>query len=195
MPASAAVPPASAPSRATGSRGSRIAGTYGEAWKRDRDPLPPRTSTGGLPVRARGPADPAAAGRLRGRAPGNFTSDGFLQFLLPRVTFDIVTQFYRRAGPAAGGSIHSLLIRPDERRFVIVWHSALACPYDEERLKGTVIRARRRVNVRRVGHRTGVWVAEPCPPGEPVVVLGVGARTPVGFTAPASAAACAPASR
>ena len=72
---------------------------------------------------------------------------------------------------------------------MIVWHSALACPYDEERLKGTVIRVRprgQRAGLDRPRRRLGgVAMAEP----EPVVIIGVGARTPVGFTAASSAAA------
>ena len=136
-----------------------FAGTYGEAWKRDRDPLPPADFDRRFYQCA--PEDQQTRRPLVGYEDvrlGNLTSDGFLQFLLPRITFDIVTQFYRRADRRQEASIHTLLIRPDERRFVIVWHSALACPYDEERLKGTIIRARRRINVPASVTRTGVWV-------------------------------------
>ncbi len=137
----------------------RYAGTYGEAWKAARDPLPPRDFDRRFYHCA--PEDQQTTRPLVGYEDirlGNFTADGFWQFLLPRVSFDIVTRFYRRRPDARQeAAIHTLVLRPDERRFVIVWHSALACPYDEERLKGTTIRVRRRINVPASVSRTGVW--------------------------------------
>jgi hypothetical protein len=137
-----------------------FAGTYGDEWKRDRDPLPPRDFDRRFYQCA--PEDQQSRRPLVGYEHvrlGNLTPDGFLQFLLPRITFDIVTQFYRRPDRRQEAAIHTLLLEPDKRRFVIVWHSALACPYDEERLKGTTIRVRRRINVPASVSRTGVWVS------------------------------------
>ena len=139
----------------------RYAGSYDDAWSRDRDPLLPRDFDRRFYQSA--PEDQQTSRPLVGYEDirlGNFTDDGFWQFLLPRVSFDIVTQFYRRRPDARQeAAIHTLVLRPDERRFVIVWHSALACPYDEERLKGTVIRVRPRVNVPASIGRAGVWAA------------------------------------
>ena len=109
-------------------------------------------------MRAGGPADSAAFGYEHVQLV-NFTAERLLEFLLPRITFDIITQFYGRPDRRQKAAIHTLLLRPDERRFVIVWHSALACPYDEERLRGTVIRVKPRINVPPSISRTGVWVA------------------------------------
>ena len=88
----------------------RYAGSYDDAWSRDRDPLLPRdfdrASTSPRPRTSR------PAGRWSGtRTSASATSPttDFWQFLLPRVSFDIVTQFYRRhAGrPAGGGDPHA----------------------------------------------------------------------------------------
>lgn len=135
------------------------AGTYGDEWEKARDPLLPVDFNRAYYQCA--PQDQQTKSPLAGYERvqlGNFTAGGFLQFLLPRITFDIVTQFYRRPDrrhePAP---IHTVRLMPDKRRFSITWLSALPCPYDDERLKMTVVSLRQRTGVSETVARTGVW--------------------------------------
>ncbi|BCH25435.1 DUF2169 family type VI secretion system accessory protein [Mesorhizobium sp. L-8-3] len=137
----------------------KYAGTYGDEWRKTRDPLLP-TNFSRLYYQC-APADQQTKAPLMGYEDvrlGNFTRDGFLQFLLPRITFDVTTHFYdlpnRQHGQA---TIHTLRLRPDERQFSITWMSSLPVPYDEEKLRTTTIRLRRRTGVSPAVSRTGVW--------------------------------------
>jgi hypothetical protein len=136
----------------------RYAGTYGTEWEKTRDPLLPRDFSRQFYQCAS--EDQQTKSPLTGYELvqlGNFTADGFLQFYLPRITFDIVTQFYRRPDrkhePAP---IHTLRLMPDKRQFSITWLSALPCPYDDERLKMTTVSLRPR-EVSPAVARMGVW--------------------------------------
>ncbi|SAL83445.1 hypothetical protein AWB67_06409 [Caballeronia terrestris] len=135
------------------------AGTYGTDWEENRDPLPPRDFDRKFYQCA--PEDQQTRTPLVGFEHvqlSNLTSDGFQQFLLPRITFDLVTQFYNRPDRRHRATIHTLWLLPDQRRFVIVWLSALPCPYDEERLKGTTVRLKRQIGVPASFSATGVWI-------------------------------------
>ncbi len=140
----------------------KYAGTYGEEWQKTRDPLLPRDFNRLYYQCA--PEDQQTKTPLMGYEAvrlGNFTRDGFWQFLLPRITFNIVTQFYSRPDRKNGEAvIHTLRIKPDLRQFSITWMSTLPVPYDEERLKGTHIRIRERTGVSSAITATGVWLGE-----------------------------------
>jgi hypothetical protein len=136
----------------------KYAGTYGAEWQQKRDPLPPEDFDRTFYQCA--PEDQQTGTPLAGYELvqlRNLTADGFLQFLLPRISFDIVTQFYKRPDRRHTATIHTLWLLPDQRRFVMVWLSALPCPYDEERLKSTTIRIKRRIVVPASVSATGVW--------------------------------------
>lgn len=135
------------------------AGTYGADWEKSRDPLPPIDFDRAFYQCA--PEDQQTRTPLVGHEQvqlSNFTADGSLQFLLPRISFDLVTQFYGRADRHHRAAVHTLWLLPDQRRFVMVWQSALPCPYDEERLKCTTIRFKRRISVPPSVTATGVWM-------------------------------------
>ncbi|MGI6853625.1 DUF2169 family type VI secretion system accessory protein [Mesorhizobium sp. 1B3] len=138
---------------------ARYAGTYGDEWKKSRDPLLPIDFDRAYYQCA--PQDQQTKAPLIGYEDvrlGNFTAGGFFQFVLPRITFDIVTEFYRRPSRKHDEvSMHTLRIKPDERRFSITWMSTLPVPHDEERLKQTTIRVRRRAGISPAVSRTGVW--------------------------------------
>ncbi|SDE43156.1 DUF2169 family type VI secretion system accessory protein [Ruegeria marina] len=139
----------------------RYAGTYDGHWEKTRDPLLPLDFDRQFYQSA--PRDQQSAQPLVGYEHvrlGNFTPDGFWQFLIPRVTFDIVTEFYNRPTRRSGAQIHSLWVYPEERRFTVVWLSALPVPYDEERLKSTTVSVRRRAGVPDSIRRTGVWLGD-----------------------------------
>ncbi|CAH2396618.1 DUF2169 family type VI secretion system accessory protein [Mesorhizobium escarrei] len=138
------------------------AGTYGEEWEQTRDPLLPRDFSRTFFQCA--PEDQQTKEPLVGYELvqlGNFSADGFLQFLLPRITFNITTQFYGRPDQTHGEApIHTLRLKPDQRQFSIAWMSALPVPYDEERLKQTRVRIRPRSGISPTVAATGVWLGE-----------------------------------
>lgn len=135
------------------------AGTYGDDWHRNRNPLPPQDFDRTFYQCA--PVDQQTRIPLAGHEQVqlyHLTADGLLQFLLPRVSFDLVTQFYRRPDRRHRAALHTLWLLPDQRRFVMAWQSALACPYDEERLKSTTVRMKRRLSASTASGATGVWM-------------------------------------
>ena len=138
------------------------AGTYGEEWKQTRDPLLPRDFSRTYYQCA--PEDQQTKSPLIGYEDvrlRNFTPDGFWQFLLPRVTFNINTQFYNR--PDRKNSepvIHTLRIKPDLRQFSITWISTLHVPYDEERLRITNLEIRPRSTISPTAVATGIWLGD-----------------------------------
>lgn len=141
----------------------RYAGTYGEAWAKTRDPLPPVDFSRTYYQCA--PEDQQTRTPLIGYEDirlGNFTPDGYWQFVLPRVTFDIETIFINRPSQThQEPTIHTVRIKPDLKQFSITWLSTLYVPFDEERLKQTNLRIRRRdvsPNVERMGIWTGQQV-------------------------------------
>ncbi len=138
---------------------AKYAGTYGKEWETTRNPLLPRDFNR-LHYQC-APQDQQTRSPLVGYEDvrlGGLTAGGFMQFLLPRVTFDITSHFKNQPDIRhEGASIHTLRLRPDDRQFVITWLSALPVPYDEEKLSTTTIRIRKRTGVSPVISRTGVW--------------------------------------
>lgn len=138
---------------------AKYAGTYGEEWEKTRNPLLPRDFNRLYYQCA--PEDQQTKTRLTGYEDvrlGALSADGFMQFLLPRLTFDITTHFKNKPDiKHEEASIHTLRLRPDDRQFIITWVSALPVPYDEEKLSTSTIRIRRRTGVSAAVSRTGVW--------------------------------------
>ncbi|AMX97680.1 MULTISPECIES: DUF2169 domain-containing protein [Mesorhizobium] len=140
---------------------AKHAGTYGDEWQKRRDPLLPldfsRTYYQCAPEdqQTRTPLVGYETVRL-----GNFTGDGFFQFVLPRIGFDIHTEFNNRPSRQhEEPTIHTLRIKPDKRQFSITWMTTLYVPYDEERLKSTTISLRRQT-VSAAATRMGIWTEE-----------------------------------
>ncbi|TIU20359.1 MAG: DUF2169 domain-containing protein, partial [Mesorhizobium sp.] len=138
---------------------AKYAGNYGEEWEKTRNPLLPRDFNRLYYQCA--PEDQQTKTRLTGYEDvrlGALSADGFMQFLLPRLTFDITTHFKNKPDiKHEEASIHTLRLRPDDRQFIITWVSALPVPYDEEKLSTSTIRIRRRTGVSAAVSRTGVW--------------------------------------
>lgn len=139
----------------------KYAGTYGKAWKETRDPL--------LPVDfdrrywRSAPVDQQTAKPLQGyeevRIAG-MTEDWFLGFRLPRIVFDVVTQFRGAADVRQAPEIQTLWLKPNDRRFEIVWLSALEVPPGrEEKLFNTTVRIRPRQGTPDSVRQSGVWVS------------------------------------
>ncbi|TIM45812.1 MAG: DUF2169 domain-containing protein [Mesorhizobium sp.] len=140
----------------------KYAGTYGDEWEKTRDPLLPRDFSRMYYQCA--PEDQQTKTPLIGYEDvrlGNFTADGLLQFLLPRITFDMTTVFYNRPDRKNGeATIHTLRIKPNFRQFSITWMSTLPVPFDGERLKITNLSIRGRTGISPAVAATGVWLSE-----------------------------------
>jgi hypothetical protein len=105
----------------------QFAGTYDEAWQEHRAPLLPRDFDERFFLCA--PEDQQFAKPLVGREPVrllNLTPEGVVDFQLPRFALGLTTLIgrdviYRRP------VLRTILIEPDERRIIMVWHDALRC--------------------------------------------------------------------
>jgi hypothetical protein len=141
---------------------ARYGGTYDEQWQRTRDPLLPADFDRRYFRCA--PDDQQTPTPLLGHEEvmlHGFTPDGFLGFLLPRISFDVVTSFRRYGDVRQRPTVHTLWLMPDRRRFEIVYATALEVPPGrEEKLIGTTVYMRKQINTPPSILRTGVW----CPP-------------------------------
>jgi len=135
------------------------AGTYGERWRQTRDPLVPEDFDRRYFRCA--PTDQQTQTPLVGYEEVKLmglTPDGFLGFVLPRIRFDIITTFRRYGDVSQEPSIHTLCLLPDQRRFEIVYLSALEVPPGrEEKLAASTVRIKRRLGTPDSILRTGVW--------------------------------------
>jgi hypothetical protein len=126
---------------------ARHAGTYDEAWQRDRSPLYPRDLDDRFFLCS--PEDQRPKEFLRGGEPvelTNLTPGGRLAFTLPRVAFDFETVFKTGDRVHHAGKLHSVILEPDVPRVVLVWRTELACHPRVHSLLGTVVRPKRVVN-------------------------------------------------
>ena len=126
----------------------QLAGTYDESWENTRSPLLPSDFDERFYQCA--PADQQVSGFLkRGETVElyNLTPDGFISFRVPRVSFGITTRFYDGTATVHRADLHTLSIQPDKRRFQIVWHSSLPCHHKVNKLLGTEIVIKERINV------------------------------------------------
>lgn len=108
----------------------RWAGTYDEAWQRERLPLLPADFDDRHYQCV--PADQQAPGFLRGGEAvvlRNLTpGGGDVRFALPRMHLGFETFFY--AGPSVRHQpprLHTVILEPDTRSVSLVWHTALPC--------------------------------------------------------------------
>ncbi len=116
----------------------RYAGTYDEAWQRDRCPL----YACDLDERffLCSPEDQRPAEHLRGGEPVellNLTPSGRLSFVLPRVAFRFRTEFRGKPARTHRGELHTVILEPDVPRVVMVWLSDLPAHADVLRLTRT----------------------------------------------------------
>ncbi|WMJ02456.1 DUF2169 domain-containing protein [Pseudomonas chlororaphis subsp. aurantiaca] len=137
----------------------RYAGTYDKLWQETRAPLPP-ADFDRRHFRC-APDDQQTQKSLVGYEEvilQGFTPQGFLGFVLPRISFDIVTTFTRYGDIRQRPSIQTLWLMPDLRRFEVVYASALEVPPGrEEKLIGTTVFMRKQINTLTSILRTGVW--------------------------------------
>lgn len=116
-----------------------LAGTYDEKWQRERMPLPPLDYDERFAQCA--PADQQVPGYLRGGEIvelRNMTPGGLLRFTIPSVAL----RFASRLGGKTrlhGGNLHTVIVEPDERRVILVWHAAVPCHHTLYTLRRTTV--------------------------------------------------------
>jgi len=115
------------------------AGTFDEAWEKERLPLLPRDFDERFYQCA--PADQQAPRYLAGGEPVallNLTPEGLLRFNLPRVWLTFRT---RLAGESIAhhANLHTVTLEPDVPRVIMAWHTSVPCHGKDTRLEGTTV--------------------------------------------------------
>lgn len=137
----------------------KFAGTYNEDWKNKRDPLHPvdfdRRYYQSAPLDQQ--ADKLLAGYEIVQISG-MTLDGFLSFVIPHISFNVITKFKNGSNIRQKSYMHTLWLMPTKRHFEIVYLSSLEVPPGrEEKLVGTTVSLKKRLNTPPSILRTGVW--------------------------------------
>ena len=122
-----------------------LAGTYDDAWKRQRRPRVPADFDRAHFRSA--PADQQVNGFLRGGEEvmlHNLTPNGLLRFRLPYIAIGCRTRFgrdtvYHRS------DLHTVIIEPSDSRLTMVWQSALPCHRTLYTLEETIVFEKERV--------------------------------------------------
>jgi hypothetical protein len=123
-----------------------LAGTYGEKWKKERFPLLPVDFDDRYYLCS--PEDQRTSRYLWGGEPvelSNLTSTRFLRFNLPRISLGFSTHFFTGESVKHRPVLHAVILEPDAPRVMMVWHSALACHPNGQKLQKTVIWQKKRV--------------------------------------------------
>lgn len=128
----------------------RFAGTYDEAWARERSPLQPAD----LDPRhwQIAPPEQQYPNHLRGGeevelthlAPVNIAPNGVLRFKLPRLSLGFETLFYDGTMIRSRSRIHTVILEPDHLRLSIVHHMALPCHPKVNLLERSIVTVKQR---------------------------------------------------
>ncbi len=124
----------------------KLAGTYDDAWQKERQPLVARDFQDAYFRCA--PADQQVDGFLSGGEEvvlSNLTLEGLWRFQLPRIRLGFSTRIdggtmHHR------GQLHTLIIEPEDRRLIMVWQAALPCHHTLYTLKETVVIEKKRLS-------------------------------------------------
>jgi hypothetical protein len=119
----------------------RFAGTYDDHWMKTRQPLLAEDLDDRFFQCA--PADQQAPQFLSGGEPvilHNLTPSGRLKFMLPRLYLGFTTHFHGgRKEVHRRRKLHTVILEPDFPRVSLVWHTALPCHFDVQKLERTVV--------------------------------------------------------
>ena len=124
----------------------RYIGTYDEKWEKHRQPLLPEDFDERFYQCA--PEDQQVPGYLKGGEQVdlyNLTPSGRLQFHLPRISLSFNTHFDDGSIDDHRAVLHSVILRPDIPRVVMVWHTHLECHHKVLKLHQTIIRLKERI--------------------------------------------------
>jgi len=123
-----------------------FAGTYDQAWEQQRHPLLPADFDPRFFQCA--PLDQQVPGFLNGGEPvelTHLTPITTLSFRLPKASFHLLTRFSDGHKQAHRAQLHTVIIEPDEHRFLMVWHSHLPCHHRVNLLENTRILLKKRI--------------------------------------------------
>lgn len=125
----------------------RYAGTYDEAWQRERCPLYPTDLDDRFFLCS--PEDQRPKEFLGGAEPVellNLTPTGRLAFRLPRVAFGFETEFRGGERVRHRGRLHTVILEPDVPRVILVWRTELSCHPKVLKLVRTMVRQKQVLN-------------------------------------------------
>ena len=125
-----------------------FAGTYDDAWQKDRMPLLPHDFDERFFQCA--PQDQQAPAFLRGGEPVvlyRMTPAGELRFVLPKIFLGFDTRFYDGTREIhKERKLHTVILEPDYPRVSLVWHTALPCHFKVQKLERTIVTLRTPLN-------------------------------------------------
>jgi hypothetical protein len=139
----------------------RYAGTYDEAWQRERFPLYPHDLDDRFFLCS--PEDQRPAVFLRGGELVeliNLTPSGWLAFTLPRLAFGFETVFRTGDRVQHRACLHTVILEPDVPRVILVWRTELASHSRVLKLQRTIVRQKQVVSVNRRGLLVGAGADE-----------------------------------
>ena len=118
-----------------------FAGTYDEAWTKERQPLLPADFDDRFFQCA--PLDQQAPAFLRGGEPVvlyRLTPEGELRFALPKIFLGFETRFSDGSREThKERRLHTVIIEGDVPRVSLVWHTALPCHFKVQKLERTIV--------------------------------------------------------
>ncbi|RJT43516.1 DUF2169 family type VI secretion system accessory protein [Rahnella woolbedingensis] len=128
------------------------AGTYDKHWQETQSPLLPEDFDPRFWQVA--PPPQYAAGQLQGNetvtlanlTPPSFSPSNILSFAIPKISFNLRTQFTDGSVSIHRAKIHTVIIEPDHPRLSVVWHTALPCHRKANMLDFTTITEKKRLN-------------------------------------------------
>jgi len=138
-----------------------LAGTYDEKWEKERQPLLAEDFNEMYYQSA--PKDQQASGFLKGGEMVevyNMTPDSVLKFRLPRVTFGISTNFDDNTTEVHRAALHTVTIKPDFPKVVMVWHTHLECHHKVLKLLHTTVKMKKGVLQSEKDKKHNAWLAE-----------------------------------
>lgn len=125
----------------------KYAGTYDEAWRKERLPLYPKDLDDRFFLCS--PEDQRPKDFLRGGEPVellNLTPGGRLAFVLPRVALGFETAFRGGDRVRHRGRLHTVVLEPGVPRVILVWRMELPCHARGLKLQETVVELKRVIN-------------------------------------------------
>ncbi|WP_244827401.1 DUF2169 domain-containing protein [Caballeronia sp. TF1N1] len=127
-----------------------LAGTYDEAWARERQPLLPTDFDDAFYQCV--PPDQQTRGFLTGGEPVevvNMTNSGTLRFALPRLSLGFMTYFEDRSRELHRANLSTVIIEPERRRVLVMWQTQLPCHHKVLKLKTTRVLVKARASAAR----------------------------------------------
>ncbi len=137
-----------------------LAGTYDENWGKNRQPLLAEDFNENYYQCAQ--QDQQAKGYLKGEELFelyNMTPTGVLKFSLPRISIGFTTHFDDNTTEEHRAVLHTVIVKPDFPKVVMVWHTNLECHHKVLKLLNTTIRVKRRIVKTEKDRLSNAWAS------------------------------------